>query len=387
MKTVLNVLCAFTATLAVAGCTDYESETDLRPDGPPMVRQVRMKETFTNPGSTSSSERRVFAFGSHPMASEAEAHPVMSATPTGNGFRIIMDELLVGNNLEEIACRGPVDTDAFARVPVGTTPDDIARCSAAQDILPRTCAGANSVCLCENDAGCTVGTATIAKGAPVGVLDINQDGAVDETRLIDGAVTIKCGALTVPMDLDASYWNPSGNQQVPAMGGFEALGPAVVMLPQRGLPTNVECQLAFAADVVDKQGLAPCTPAGGDPDSGCSAGDTSGFKFKVEPIAFLSDPANLATGVNRTTGILILANTQLDLTSATMANVQVTTDPVGGAVPAYTVTVAMNKNIAITFATPLAAMTKFKVTVTTGVKDSFGQALPTPYVFTFTTAS
>ncbi len=387
MKTVLNVICAFAATLTVAGCTDYESETDLVPDGPPMVRQVRMKETYTNPGSTSTSERRVFAFGSHPMATEADAHPVMAATPTGNGFRVIMDELLVGNNLEEIACRAPVDTDAFARVPLGTTPDDISRRSAAQDVLPRTCAGENSVCLCDNDAGCTVGAVNIAKGAPVGVLDINQDGAVDETRLIDGAVSIRCGTLVVPMDLDASYWNPSGNQQVPAMGGFEALGPALVMLPLRGLPTNVECQLEFNAEVVDKQGLAPCTPAGGDPEGGCTAGDTSGFKFKVEPLAFLSDPANLSTGVNRNAGILLLANTQLEVTSATVANIQVTTDPVGGAVPAYTLAVAMNKNITITFAAPLAAMTKYRVTVTTGVKDSFGQALPTPYSFTFTTAN
>ncbi len=391
MKTVLNVLCAFAATLATivasAGCTDYESETDLRPEGPPTVRQVRMKETYTNPGSTSSSERRVFAFGSHPLATEAEAHPVMAATPTGNGFRVIMDELLVGNNLEEIACRAPVDSDAFARVPIGATPDDIARCSAAQDILPRTCAGENSVCLCENAAGCTVGVTTIAMGAPVGVLDINQDGAVDETRMIEDAVKIKCGAVTVPLDLDASYWNPSGNQQVPAMGGFEALGPALVLLPQRGLPTNIECQLEFGAEVVDKQGLAPCTPANGDPEGGCTGGDTSGFTFKVEPLAFLSDPANLATGVNRTTGILLLANTQLDATSVTTSTIQVTTDPVGGLVPVYTVTVAMNKNITIVFATPLAAMTTYKVTVTTGVKDSFGQALPTPYVFTFRTAT
>src|SRR5665647_528522 len=119
MKTVLNVICAFAATCAAAGCTDYESETDLNPAGPPMVRQVRMKETFSNPGSSSTSERRVFAFGSHPMATEAEAHPVNSATASGNGFRVIMDELLVGNTIEEVACRAPVDTDAFSRVPLG----------------------------------------------------------------------------------------------------------------------------------------------------------------------------------------------------------------------------------------------------------------------------
>ncbi len=386
MKTVLNVLCAFAATFAVAGCTTYESETDLNPEGPPMVRQVRMKETFSNPGSTSTSERRVFAFGTHPMASEAEAHPVMSATASGNGFRVIMDELLVGNHLEEIACRAPVDTDAFARVPLGATPDDVARCSAAQDILPRTCGGENAVCLCDNDAGCTVGVTMVAKGAPVGVLDINQDGAGDETRLIDGAVTFRCGALTVPMDLDASYWNPSGNQQVPAMGGFEALGPALVMLPQRGLPTNVTCQLEFGADVVDKQGLAPCTPLGGNIEDGCTPGDTTGFTFKVEPMSFENAPPNMATGVSKTTQVVLLANTQLDMTSVTTSTVVVTTTA-PAVVPTYTLSVMMNRNITITFAAPLTGSATYTVTLTTGVKDSFGQPLPTPYVITFTTAA
>ena len=350
-----------------------------------MVQQVRLKETYLpSPTSTNTSERRVFAFGSHPMAVEADAHPVMSATATGNGFRVIMDELLVGNNLEEIACRGAVDTDAFARVPLGATPDDIARCSAAQDVLPRTCAGEFSVCVCELDGGCTVGVETIAKGAPVGVLDINQDGAADESRMIDGAVTVQCGAINVPMDLDASYWNPSGNQQVPAMGGFEALGPAIVLLPARGLPTNIECQLKFSGEIVDKQGIAPCTPAGGDIASNCTAGDTTGFKFKVEPMSFQNDPPTMATGVNRTAPVVLLANTQLDLTSITSANITITPAPPG----AVSFTTMMNKNVTMAFATPgLAATTLYTVTITTGVKDSFGQPLPAPHVITFTTAN
>jgi hypothetical protein len=227
----------------------------------------------------------------------------------------------------------------------------------------------------------------IDKGAPVGVLDINQDGAADETRMIDGAVGVQCGAITVPLDLDASYWNPSGNQQVPAMGGFEALGPAIVLLPQRGLPTNVECQLKFGDEIVDKQGNAPCTPADGDVKQGCTAGDTSGFKFRVEPMSFENDPPNASTGINRMSPVVLLANTQLDMTSITMANITVATVPAGGPVPAYTFSVMMNKNITLTFATSLAATTMYKVTITTGVKDSFGQPLPAPYVITFTTAN
>jgi len=384
MKTVLNVVCAFAATLAVVGCTDYESETDLRPEGPPMIQQVRMKETYVNPGSTSTSERRVFAFGTHPTAEESDAHPVTTATATGNGFRVIMDELLVGNYLEEIACRGPVDADSFARVPRGATPDDVARCSAAQDVLPRTCQGEFAICVCDNDAGCTVDAATIAKGAPVGVLDLNQDGAADQTQMIDGAVIVQCGSIAVPMDLDSSYWNPSGNQQVPAMGGFDALGPALVLVPQLGLPTNIECQLQFAADVVDKQGLSPCAPTGGDIDAGCTAGDLSSFKFRVEPMAFNTDPMNNAMGVNRTSPVTLLANTQLDLTTITATNITISpTPPV-----AVTFTTMMNKTVTMAFAPPgLAAATTYTVTITTGVKDRFGQSLPAPRVLTFTTAN
>jgi len=168
------------------------------------------------------------------------------------------------------------------------------------------------------------------------------------------------------------------------MGGFEALGPAVVLVPQRGLPTNIECQLQFAADVVDKQGLAPCTPTGGDIDAGCTAGDLSSFKFRVEPMSFENDPPNMATGVNRTSPVVLLANTQLDLTTVTAANITITpTPPV-----AVTFTTMMNKNVTMAFAAPgLAAATTYTVTVTTGLKDSFGQALPSPHVITFTTAN
>jgi len=347
-----------------------------------------MKETFvSNPTSGSTSERKVFAFGNHPMAVEADAHPVTSATATGNGFRIIMDELLVGNNIEEVACRGAVDNDSFARVPLGANPDDIAKCSSAQDVLPRTCQGDFAICMCAIPGGCTVGVTSIAEGLPVGVLDINQDGAADETRMIDGSVGVQCGTIAVPLDLDASYWNPSGNQQVPAMGGFDALGPAIVLLPTRGLPTNIECQLQFSDEVVDKQGIQPCTPTGGDVNAGCNPGDMSAFKFKVEPMSFQNDPPTMATGVNRMSPVVLLANTQLDMTTINATNITVTTSTGGATVPAFTFSIMMNKNVTITFAAPLSPNAVYTVTVTTGVEDSFGQPLPAPHVITFTTAN
>lgn len=379
MQRLLNVLLAAAATLSVTACTDYESATGLNPDGPPMVRQVRMKETYTTPGSTDTSTRRVFAFGTHPDAVDVEMHAVTSATVTGNGLRVIMDELLVGNNLEEVACRALVDDDAYSRVPLGTTPDDIAKCATAQDILPSTCKGQFAACLCAKDAGCTVGTELIAKGAPVGVLDVNQDGAADDTHLIAGAVGIKCGAIDVPLDLDMSYWNPSGNQQRPAMGGFDALGPAIVLIPRAGMPTNLDCGLTFSTEVVDKQGNNVCTPANGDVTQSCNSGDLSAFKFKTEPLTFVASIENNATGVSKTDPMQFIGNTPLD--TATLGGITV------APVAAFTTAVTMNKVITITWTAGLTANTAYTITIPTTVKDTFGQPLPAPFVLKFTTGA
>src|SRR6185436_16776080 len=113
-----------------------------------------------------------------------------------------------------------------------------------------------------------------------GVLDVNQDGAADDTRLIAGSVGIKCGSIEVPMDQNASYWNPSGDQNKPAMGGFDALGPALVLAPSGALPTNLDCLLSFAPDIVDKQNVQVCAPPGGDITQDCTPGDVGAFKFK-----------------------------------------------------------------------------------------------------------
>lgn len=350
-----------------------------------MVQQVRLKETFTVQGSTSTGTRIVFGFGTHPDALEGEAHPVTTATPLGNKLRVIVDEILVGNHLEEIACRGPVDVDAYSRVPLGATPDDIARCSTAQDVLPSTCTGPLAPCICENDAGCPVGNETIAKGAPVGVLDINQDGSADDTRLIAGAASVRCGAIDVPLDLDMSYWNPSGNQLVPAAGGFDALGPALVLVPQAGLPTNLNCNLVFSSEVVDKQGNAVCAPPGGDILQACSPGDTSAVTFKVEPLRFEPDVPDGATGVSRTDPGIFIANMTLD--PATLSGITVTEGAGNTPYTAFTAALQMNRNVIITWTNGLAANTQYRITFPTTITDTFGQSPPQPYVITFTTGA
>src|SRR5450432_3689772 len=207
-------------------CTDQESFTNLNVDGPPALAEVRMKESYQDATTQAFLSRTVFAFGTFPGATADIDHPVTSAQATGQKLRIIMDELLQGNRLEEIQCRAQVnDTNALSLVPDGATPDDIAACSVNADALDVSCHGDHAVCLCQIAAGCSTPVGVVAQGHPVGVLDVNNDGAADNTTFKAGAVGIRCGTIDVPIDPDMSYWNPSGDQQVPAAGGYDALGP------------------------------------------------------------------------------------------------------------------------------------------------------------------
>jgi hypothetical protein len=384
---VLRVACVIAATLSVAACTDYESTTNLNPEGPPMIRQVRMTENYlATPTATTVSTRKVFAFGTHPVAFESEQHPVTAATAEGNALRIIIDELLVGNNLQEIACRGQVDADSFSRVPRGATPDDIMKCSAAQDVLPALCKGDLAVCICQNAGGCPVGSTVVPKDGPVGVLDNNQDGSADIMRFIEGAVGVQCGPVDVPIDLEKSYWNPSGNQQRPAMGGFDALGPAIVLVPRAPFPTNLDCHLKFGADVVDKQGIAVCAPVDGEVDAGCAPGEVTAFKFHTELLAFsLQEFKEGATGVNRILPILLGASVPIDTTTLSGITLWPTMSPMSAV--AVTIT-SLDKNIFVNIPAPgLDASTEYTLTVPRTVLDTYGQPAPGPTVFHFTTTS
>ena len=428
MQRVTRLITAALATLTVAGCSDFESRTDLNAEGPPMVRQVRMWEKYLDTIGVERG-RRVFAFGTHEQAEDIELAvnrptgmvtaadamaptrgiPVMPDDPSNAsiyGFRVIMDELLVGNNLEEVACRGNVDGDFLARVPIGATPEDIARCSGPDDVLPKTCPASNrkSTCICQLDSGCSVGTKVVEKGMPVGISDLDQDGAADETRMINGAIKIKCGPggmIDVPLNLDFSYWNPSGDQNVPALGGFDALGPALVLTPSGPLPTNVECVLAFADGsdpnlpaIVDKQGERVCAPTEGKIENGCPApGDTSAFKFRVEPLVI--KPLSISDGATNVNRNIAMGGVPLDFVANVPLNpgslaTNVTISP---AVPGATITLIGTGLNAVTIrisgpaGTQLAANTMYRVTITTSVTDTHNQPLPQQVVVTFTTGA
>jgi len=385
---------AVPAIVAIAACTDATSATDLHPEGPPMVQQIRMRELYSI-GGVDGLDRVVFGFGTYPDAAPEDEHPVTTALASGNRLRIIVDELLRGNNLEEIACRAEIaDNDAFSRVPIGATPDDIARCAVAEDVLPARCPGSNrlSVCLCAKDAGCLAqdGKSVTPKGESVGVADVDSDGAADNTRFIAGAVGIRCGEINVPIDLDMSYWTPSGNQQKPAQGGFDALGPAIVLVPgpvPAALPTGTDCGVVFSPEVVDKDGNQVCAPPGGDITAGCTPGDTTAIRFTVEPLRFAISSVFSATAQSRTADIKIRANVPLD--AASVATVTVTEDPATN----YTQFTAMlgagtaSNEITIHWTVGLAASTHYTITLPTTVTDAHHQPAKQPLQIAFTTSA
>jgi hypothetical protein len=359
-----------------------------------MIRQVRMWELYTDAtGVLTPRLTPVFAFGTHPQVeSDDEAHPVTSATTQDNEMRIIMDELLIGNNLEEIKCRGVVDEDQFDTVALGTTPDDIARCAVSRDVLPTSCPGTftHAVCICKLDAGC----GEAAKGEPVGVLDINQDGAADDTRFQAGALGIQCGSIAVPIDLDASYWNPSGDQNVPALGGFDALGPAIVL--QAGvpagaptgvasvLPTNTTCKLTVDPSVVDKQGNQLCAPPDGDITKACTPGNLDAFSFKVSALTVDNTAFDDgATAISRTDNVVLKFSAPV--TPSTLSGITVTQG--AAAYTQFTVTALNATDIRLTWtaAGGLNANQQYTISVAATITDLYGQAMPMPASYTFTT--
>jgi hypothetical protein len=361
--------------MSLGSCADTTSATELHPDGPPRITQVYMWESYPSaPGSLTYNKQQVFGFGTHPKADASIIHEVTSAVVKSQTLRIIMSELLVGNNLEEIQCRGVVGADgAWGRVPLGATPTDIAACAVSTDILPQTCVGPHAVCVGPDPAH------------PVGVQDANEDGAADDSRFIQGAVAMKCGTIDVPVDLDNSYWNPSGDQQVPAIGGFNALGPAIVLTPLGVMPTNQDCHLEFDPTIVDKQGNKVCTSTNGDVNVLCTPGDTSLFKFHTEPLR-TGDPFFDGSNVNHvlTDDILIVFNAPVD--AASIATITMTAG--GAAFSGFTATLNADKTQLTIHPTSgsWTAATSYVITLPVTVKDTWGIPLPAALTFAFATA-
>jgi hypothetical protein len=213
--------------------------------------------------------------------------------------------------------------------------------------------------------------------------------------MMPGAVGIKCGSIDVPIDLNNSYWNPSGDQNVPAMGGFDALGPALVLVPDHPptamtvpqfLPTNTMCNLVFDASVVDKSGIKVCAPPDGDVHKDCMPGDVSNFSFRVEPLAL---DANHTSIQNNDTGVSRVDPVELTMTAPVAASSLPAVTVLEGTTnfTAFTVTQPVPDHIKLTWTSGLAANTTYTITLGTGLTDAYNQAVPMPSTITFTTGS
>ncbi len=415
------------ALVASAACTDTESATNLHTSGPPSIEQVRLNDgVLTGP---TPSYPRVFAFGTFPGADPSIEHQVTTGEAKGNNLRIVFGKLLLGNYLEQIQCRGPVRLDvdgtptAFDNVPVGATPDDIAKCCVTSDVLAQTCGGPLATCICQLPGGCMANGTTFNQGAPVGILDENNDGAADFHRFIPDAVSLKCTApgntVVVPPDVQASYYWPSGDQQAdyectlsPGMTPpcYDDIGPAIIWVPVSVpatagnaavalLPTNMDCGLQFSPDVVDHSNIQPCAAPNGRPpecadinldkctlDQQCTPGDVSAFTFHTEPLTVhLQGIDNGAVGVSRTSDIVAQANVPLD--PGSVANITITEN--GAPFSAYTVTLAPTAPTKVTIhptgATGLAPTAMYVITFETTFADYYHQGLPAPVSIAFTT--
>src|SRR5215207_4470943 len=104
----------------------------LESDGPPRILQVLARERVAvtdDEGHERIELQARLAFGDHPDIDVEHDDRVVSAAVARDGqrIRIVVDELLRGSSLEEIACAD----GSWSRVPLGTDIDAIARCAGA----------------------------------------------------------------------------------------------------------------------------------------------------------------------------------------------------------------------------------------------------------------
>lgn len=346
------------ATSGAAGCSG--ADAPLHSEGPPEILQVLVRERVTvtgDDGSTWTEVQPHLAYGDHDdIDPEADDREVTAAVARdGQRIRIVVDELLRGGTLEEIPCAD----GSWSRVPAGTDFDDIAACAGAD--------------LSRCEAVC------VGAAGPVGILDVNGDGAIDDTRLIDGAVALICGGEPVALDPSRSYYQPSGGQRLSAGAtGTDSLGPAVVIVP-RGMRPGSTCTLAFSAGVVDKQG---------EPVVGADE-----VAFAVEPFQLVAtEPAAGATDVALTAPDAADAVITVALNAAVEpATVAAAVTVAGGDGPVTAAAAPSpddDATLVITVPGGLAAATTYTVTISGGaggLADAWQDPLSADATFSFTT--
>jgi hypothetical protein len=363
---------------ALAACSDDESRTSLNTEGPPMVRQVFMFERRIS--GTSAVNRPGLAFGTHaglPASDfpDDDGKVELAVNDTSQKIRIVLDELVIGNALEEIACAD----GSWSRVPLGATPDDVAACSGSPDSIPN-CKG---IC--------------IGPSGPIGILDVNFDGAADDLRMINYgsdpanpelAVDVVCNGERMPLDQVKSFYNPSGNQLVPAGPiGYEGLGPAIILVPGRDMRTGSACTLRFRDEVVDKDGLKVCAPPNGNVKEPCPGdGNTELVTFNTEPLALRSSSPTTGSELTITAGDpqTFFLTFNVALATDTLGAITLTQ---GATVVEITASLVPDSPFRVQISVPdgLEVDASYTITATTALTDTWGAPLPENVSIEFTT--
>lgn len=343
-----------------------------------MVRQVLITEKVIVDGTTRIEEGQL-AFGTHSASFfDDDDGAVVTAIALGaQEIRIVLDELVRGNKLEEMACAD----GTFSRIPDGTTPDDVARCAGPVDSI----LSCTEVCIG-------------ADGKPVGILDADEDGAADDMRMIDYnadpdivelGISVVCDGQAIPLDPEFSFWTPSGNQTFPSNNtlGFRGLGPAIVAKPlaASGLRTGSNCSIAFRPEVIDYDGNPICAPTNGLISEDCSGGDTTKISFGTEPLALTNSvPADASVGVGLDGAFFILLSFNANVDASTVSAISMT----AGAAPVTINPIVQEEDatsIVIMLDDPFEPATDYTMTVSTDLKDLLGGTLAENAVVTWST--
>jgi len=318
----------------------------------------------------------------------------LSTTPNAGQMhiRLISKELLKGSTLEDFMCA--------CNASVCTNPATGLLAANHACIATSNCAGGANV---TNDpvgcGGCGDDPTTTDRDETNKCLDLNQDGNPDGEVMKAGAVHIACGAFSYDTGQFDGYYNPSGTQLIPSLGGLEGLGPAIQLQLVTPLPTDRDCTITMGASVTDKDGNAFAAP-------------TSPMTFHTEALGLLNDrltPRKAATNVskgpagcsatptaaNHCTQLVVGFNT-IVAPASVAGNDEITVAPTaGGANVAGTVTrSATGTSLLWTAGAQLTPSTSYTVTVhnTSGtaanaIQDLYGGTLGANITYTFTTGT
>jgi hypothetical protein len=391
------------AFISIVACTSSTEKGKLRPEGPPEILEVFMYESVGD-GLESTTEFNL-AFGCEDPRTLDCAPEAIASVPdreqprmrlccdrqlyhreddglvsnavigAGQKIRIILDELLRGPTVEQFVCG----------------------CADPPENVNANCQGGPAASLdplnCEDNPNTDVSEASRFS-------DKNLDGVPDKTDLLPGMVEVYCDGLTEVWSnvAEEGWYNPSGNQQVPAnvldssatrvILEWDSVGPAVVLQTAlRPLPSSSSCHLRFREDTdyPIKDGTVS-VPTARDKDGNPVPEPEIPVTFNTEAMRVINTlPMRNAVGQAITLpAITVTFNTSI----ATSSIGGITVTDMAGAVVDGTASVSMD-GLTWQFdpAADLLPSTRYTVTIPTTVTDSYGAALPAMDMFSFTTGA